>query len=245
MKNSKIVLKLVLWGLVGGIIGFAGNFFMCFIKDTFEAASFPTLFLGNIIWIQIITALLGLSAAFFFMQKSRKSLHQMQLEDDEEDDELINKFEDQINKGMVFNVITFVLTFVWFGIGNDPLNPHIIPSVLVFLVIASISIAFDVMTIQLAQKNDPLKKGDPSSLKFAKDWINSCDEAEKIMVYKSAYGSFMINKHTLMFGTLIALMSKMTFDTGNFPIILMGVLWLTNNLSYHFYVSKYSKEKLL
>ena len=41
--------------------------------------------------------------------------------------------------------------------------------------------------VKMVQAAHPEKRGDMNSKNFQKDWMASCDEAEKEMVYQSAY----------------------------------------------------------
>ena len=45
--------------------------------------------------------------------------------------------------------------------------------------------------VKLLQKTHPEKKGDPPSPKFQEQWLDSCDEAEKEVIYRSAYKAYI------------------------------------------------------
>ena len=51
--------------------------------------------------------------------------------------------------------------------------------------------------MKCVQRVYPEKKGDPASRKFQKEWLESCDEAERAMIYQSAYKSYMTANKTI------------------------------------------------
>ena len=63
------------------------------------------------------------------------------------------------------------------------------------------------------------------STNFNKRWMDSCDEAERMIIYKASYSTFQVMKSMLPIMEAVALLGKLMFETGNFPIILICILW--------------------
>ncbi|MFR7667159.1 MAG: DUF3169 family protein [Mediterraneibacter faecis] len=47
--------------------------------------------------------------------------------------------------------------------------------------------------VKLLQKVHPVEKGDIASKDFHKQWLESCDEAEKEAVYQSSYSTYIFS----------------------------------------------------
>lgn len=90
----------------------------------------------------------------------------------------------------------------------------------------------EIMYYHLIQKHDPKKKGDPASLSFNKKWLASCDETEKLVIYQAAYKGFSGMQILLLIGIVLAGIGKFSFNTGNFPILLLGAVWITGNMIF-------------
>ena len=99
--------------------------------------------------------------------------------------------------------------------------------------------------VKLLQKTHPEKKGEPSSLKFQEQWLESCDEAEKEIIYRSAYKAYMTVNRTvpvLLVGTMVA---HLYFDTGMFAVVVVSVIWLLMQFTYSHYCVKLRKTRTL
>lgn len=89
-----------------------------------------------------------------------------------------------------------------------------------------------------------MKKGDPGDMRFMKDWMKSCDEAEKMLTYQAAYETFAVMKTALLVAHVIALFGKINFGTGNLPIVLTSGLWFLNSLVYCMKSMKLEKSRI-
>ena len=85
----------------------------------------------------------------------------------------------------------------------------------------------------MLQKTPPEKKGDPSSAKFQEQWLESCDEAEKEMVYQSAYKAYMALGKMIQILLCATMILHLVFHTGILAVIVVGVIYLTMTLTYH------------
>ena len=82
------------------------------------------------------------------------------------------------------------------------------------------------------QKAYPEKKGDPSSGKFRQQWLDSCDEAEKEVIYRSAYKSYLCTNKTIPALLLITMLGHLFFNTGIMAIVTVAFIWLVVAVSY-------------
>lgn len=61
---------------------------------------------------------------------------------------------------------------------------------MIFLICYAYDGFWQVRYVKVIQESHPEKQGDPSSRKFRQQWLDSCDEAEKEVIYRSAYTSY-------------------------------------------------------
>ena len=78
----------------------------------------------------------------------------------------------------------------------------------------------------------PEKQGDPASLNFQQQWLESCDEAEKEVIYQSAYKSYIQVSRCIPILLLITMLGHLFFNTGLMAIVVVAVVWLVATLSY-------------
>jgi len=96
--------------------------------------------------------------------------------------------------------------------------------------------------INMTKQVNPEKKGSIYDMKFIDKWEDSCDEAEKILIYKSAYSTY-----TKMSGLFVGLWVFCIFGNGFFnfglmPVTLVSLIWLCNVCIYTYYSKYYEKH---
>ena len=79
---------------------------------------------------------------------------------------------------------------------------------------------------------NPEKKGSVYDLKFRKKWMESMDEAELKQVGVAAYEAFFIVNRTCMIAFVVLALLGMMVKITLVPIVVLGVLWLVQNISF-------------
>lgn len=69
-------------------------------------------------------------------------------------------------------------------------NVWLIAAFIIFIIGTTYQGYWQVRYIKTVQRTYPDKKGDPSSRKFQEQWLQSCDEAEREVIYQGAYKSY-------------------------------------------------------
>ncbi len=242
MKIKNSYLKIILWILVGLVIGFIGGIlgFMGIGKIRGAFSGIPELIIENIFWIQLVIAISLGGVSGYNLLKSAKLMKDFA----EDDDVLEAKIDSKQNYALTFSTLNYIVSFMLFGVSVDPVNPLRFWSIGLFVLVILASTFMDVAVVNMVKRRDPMKKGDPGDMGFEKDWLESCDEAEKLMVYKAAYKAFNTTKYVLLSGLLLTFLSKLAFNTGNFPIIVVGIIWIIQTLSFTTYSMELQKNKL-
>lgn len=135
------------------------------------------------------------------------------------------------------NFIHIILNLVFMGMVFDGKMNHFIWVLLIFMAGVIATTTLEMTTIRFIQKNDPRLKGDPTTMRFHKDYVESCDEAEQLRIYKAGYQSYMFSRN-VAFGLLIfTIVLNMVLDIGGMTILAIGVILLSQILSYYRYAT--------
>lgn len=247
MKIRKILKDLLLYAAIGFGLGFIFAFlgdFLEYLGINSSLSNFADLFVEYILVLQVVIGGILAIIVFNYYSTVKKMISLEAREDSEEDEDLTEKIDLKQDKALTIVAVNYILSFTLFGLAIDDRNLWIIGSVIIFIALAVNNFLMEISLINQVKQRDPMKKGDPSESNFEEQWIESCDEAEKLIIYKAAYKSYTMMKGVLLFSMVVMLLSKPIFKTGNIPIILIGILWLTQTLSYIHYGTNLQKNKI-
>lgn len=166
------------------------------------------------------------------------------LEDDEILDVLDNRIDLMSNIFMSVNGIFFVLVFMNYMIKYLCDENADIGGIGLFLGIVLIYVVFYILMIELLKKYDPSKQGNPGSMRFRKDWLSSCDEAEKMRVYRIGYQSNVGAGGILSIGFAATSIVAMLLELDTYAVYVTGIMWLTYLVLNGYYTIKGRKEKV-
>lgn len=235
---GKMLIWLIVGAVVGGLAGWssvqAGS---AGIQEGMSALYSRFLAVGPVVQLVVFAAYGGV--CFYFYRKA-EALRKKGTEEAED------RAGDYLNYAMTVNSAGLAVLFLLFGLVIDKNNTYInvIAGMVIFLVTAVLSMVLEILIIYQAKRLDPMKKGDPGDMRFMKDWMQSCDEAEKMLTYQAAYETFAVMKTALLAAHVIALFGKISFGTGNLPIVLTSGLWFLNSLVYSIKSMKLEKTRI-
>lgn len=235
MKIKNSYLKLMVWTLTGAAIGavigagsilFAKEGDVSIIARLYDGAVRSTLWIQMIVWV-----VLG-GCSLVLMNRAKRWSPLM---DSDEEGVTEKKVGNAQNTVLTLTNVNLVIQFMAFGIGFDKRNTFALLSVVVFLLSTISMVCVEIAVIKQVKKTNPLKKGDPADLFFLRTWEESCDEAERLHIYRCGYKAFQITRHALLFGLVIAFLGKLNMGTGSMPILLLGLIMLIQSISYGIY----------
>lgn len=223
--------------IVGGIVG--GSAYILNISDI------GSMFSGAIDLVcRRQLPLLGVLAVTSFgileyVLYKMKHLGQQMAEAEDEEYELLEYEMDKIGStGTLANNISMVFGLLVISTGYNmeyirgAENQTYLMVLILFMVVYFYVGVWQLRYVKLLQKIYPNKKGDPTSLKFQKQWIESCDEAEKEVIYQSSYKTYIIAMKLLPMLILVAMISHLMWNTGLMAVFLIGVIWITMSFTY-------------
>ena len=146
----------------------------------------------------------------------------------------------------LFNVLIYFLFGAVFSIGvfavKDLGGVMFILSLLAFLVGLIEGLMLERRMVDFSKQISPEKEGSVYDFNFRKKWLNSCDEAEKIMIGQCAYKAYQASNTTCMILWIIFVLSAMFFDTGFLPVLVVCVIWGVSLSVYTHWTIKLSKS---
>lgn len=234
----KFIIIMIAFFCLGGLIGFVLSLFRKNLSTLFgnniistdkiiEIISYSSMFL---IIIDFITLLL---TSLILISKSKKLIAIW----DEEDDDTYIKIDKTLGKALNFSNICFVLNSTLFGLAcynliNSNISSYIFIVIIFYLLTIFTTTFFQGKIVNITKELNPEKEGNVLDMNFQKSWFNSCDEAERHIMYEGAFKSFKFMGNVYAFILIVLSCIGMFFKIGILPIIIVGILYLMQVISY-------------
>lgn len=159
---------------------------------------------------------------------------------DGENEEEMNRIETLLSYAMWISSVCMVLSFFFFSVGYSVLTDpyHLYGFTSIFYLLGGLVAAIVVVVVSqqklvnFEKEMNPEKRGSVYDSHFAKKWEDSCDEAEKLTIYKSAYKSHRAVNRTCIFLWLFCTLGKLVWDFGIAPVSMVSIIWLIQISSY-------------
>ena len=68
--------------------------------------------------------------------------------------------------------------------------------------------------------------------KFQQEWFDSCDEAERQMIWQCGWASMRAVSRAMLVLFVLLVVLGLVADIGPAPMLVLGSLWLVQTLSY-------------
>lgn len=127
-----------------------------------------------------------------------------------------------------------------FAMIEKHLNMFVI-AIVTFLVILAEGVIIQQKVVDITKIMYPEKTASVYDLKFQKKWVDSCDEAEKIMIGRCAFEAFKVTNSVCGALSIILAISALMFDIGFLPSFVVCLIWLVNQCVYCRAAAKCSK----
>lgn len=121
----------------------------------------------------------------------------------------------------------YSMEYIWDGYGGE-----VLAACVIFLACYVYDGFWQVRYVKVVQSAYPEKLGDPSSRKFQQQWLDSCDEAEKEVIYRSAYQSYSKTMKTIPGLLMLTMLGHLFFQTGIMAIVVVAIIWMVVTISY-------------
>ena len=151
----------------------------------------------------------------------------------------------KLNYPLLFSNICMILDFFFFAGGITELSDlrQTGLNLLGFILSIGIIVLIQQKIIDLLRVLNPEKKGSVYDMNFSHKWEESCDEAEKLMMYKASYTSFRFTAVTCIVLWLVLAIASNTTDIGILPVTCVMVIWMVQTVSYCIASIRMTKSK--
>ena len=253
-KENRKALKvyipiLIVSAVVGGVIGFfsATKGIQNFGEACSQTMSHLLYLLSpyGVIVTEAVTVLAGIRyylTAKKELGKAEKALEKEKEEEmeDEMDEAACDRVDLLLSKSMIVVGCGLIISFMFFGINFAFIDRNVEERWILFTVSSAIFVLgsfgylrLNQLQVDMTKRINPKMKGSVYDFKFHEKWEESCDEAEKMTIYKAAYKAFQA-VNTLCSGIWVVLaVGSFVFHFGPLPIVLLTVIWLTLNGVYY------------
>lgn len=242
-------------GIIGGIIGVSSVYLKKMLGD-----SIPNLLMSMFEVItpfaSIVLSILVIIISTIAYNKSRKEYDLWS--ETNEDDDIIDKIEERLSYILLLTSVNMILGFFFFGVGGmlsvvDKINYGLSDDFSIinflcllvgFILCMASSTIIQKKIVNLEKEINPLLKGSVYDFKFSEKWLDSCDEAIKLGIFKSAYKAYKSVSTTCVILWVICVLGYYIWDFGIVPMVMVIIIWLVQTISYCVESIKQSKSKL-
>lgn len=232
----KFIVITIISGLVGGVVGYTSFGVTELPRRIAEligpAVSTVALF-GNIIISTVMLIALSL-----LMVKSRRSFKEW----DGEDEYMIERIERNLTYGFNATFVHMVIGYFLFGAGVYVLDiveagrnmslPGAAVALLGFVYAMIVMMWFQKEIVNFTKEINPEKQGSIYDAKFQKKWMDSCDELERLQIYKAGYKAYSAVNYTCMGLWVFTTFGIMIWDFGMLPMTMVTIIWLVAGVTY-------------
>ncbi|MDO4272772.1 MAG: DUF3169 family protein [Eubacteriales bacterium] len=240
--NTYLKYTLILAGslCLGGLLGIG---FVYFNADDW-GDGFKGIFRiirGNLLPILVMVFIISVVYGEIVLRKMKALTGSLSRAEDEESDRLEYELDQVGNAGVIANNILSVLAILILSTGyslqyiSDVVKEEkifVLSAFVIFVIHSAYGGYWQMRYVKLVQKAYPEKKGDPASRKFQQQWLESCDEAEKEIVFQGTYKSYMSVMKILPMLAAVSMITHLLWNTGIMAVFMVGIIWIVTVVSY-------------
>lgn len=253
MKNKKvsdtgILVRFVLTVLGAAFVGGCLGYFVGMSDRTLSEIGriIEDFLIRYSIWFLIVSILLTFLGFGVFYCRGKKMCEMWS----EEDGELGDEIENNMNIALAVTSVGTILFLVCFGLvvlgtgdGMKSAGRTLLGSVLL-IVATLIVVFFQTRVVKVLKKIKPEKRGNALDRHFQRDWMESCDEAERLIIYKAAYRTYTILQKLFMIAIVVMVIISVITKISSLPFLLIGILACVHTIVYSVERLRFSKEKI-
>lgn len=250
-KNLVILLILT---LVCAVVGyFVGMIIAKLQKAGYGMPKFTEEVIGNLaIVMPIVFLALNIILAIIAFICIRKSKKEFKLWDGEDED-VAERMENRVSVPLYMSSLVLIVNMFLFSVCvNLDINSKfseknedllMLANTVVLILSYIVVIIVQKKIIDFTKDMNPEKEGSIFDAKFTEKWENSCDEAQKLQIYKAGYAGYKATSGVCMFLWIVCLMADLFANVGLLPMTMVFVIWISSTIGYIVGGIKAEKEK--
>lgn len=242
----KFILIIVISSLIGGTIGFcAAKYGLNALADSMKHTG---AFFGTYVapWLMFVAAVIVPAVCVPIYQSAKKLLSSWDGENEEISDTIDKRLSIVIWITSAGLILSYFLIAASYSSGFATLeNTHSTVSfftgIVGFFAIMIEAVLFQQKCVDRSKQMNPEKTASVYDTKFQKKWMDSCDEAEKLVIGKCAFKAYSATNTVCTVLSIVLAICALVFDTGFLPSFIVCLIWLVNLSVYCKEALKYSK----
>lgn len=242
----KFILIMVISLLVGGGIGFcAARYGLNTLAGGMKSAG---AFFGTYIapWLMLAVAVVVPMVCVPIYQSAKRLLSSWDGENEEISDTIDNKLSIAIWVTSAALILSYFFLAASYSGGfaafeNENGALSFIVGIAAFFGILIESVIIQQKCVDAAKKTNPEKTASVYDIKFQKKWMDSCDEAEKIMIGKCAFKAYRATNIVCSILAIVLAVFAIVFEIGFLPSLIVCLIWIVNQSVYCKEALRYSK----
>lgn len=236
---GKFITVFVVAGIIGGICGFFGTFLADIIKGDIWGNAKQLLGIFSPIAMYVLTT--GVLVFDFVQEKKCRKRFEAW---DGEDENVYDWLDEKLNYVLMAASLNMILGYFFFGAAmyceelwdsssyEGASLWYAAITIAGLLYVTAVVIRVQKRVVNFSKEMNPEKRGSVYDTKFQKKWMESCDEAERLLIYKACYKAYMVTQSTCVCLWVVTTFGLMIFDTGLLPMVCVIIIWLAATIGY-------------
>ncbi len=242
----KFILIMVISLIVGGGTGFcAAKYGLSTLAGGMKnAGAFFSAYIAP--WLMLATAVIVPAVCVPVYRSAKKLLSAWDGENEEVSDTIEKKLSIVIWITSTALILSYFLIAASYSNGfetfeneNDTLS--FFAGISAFFAIMIEAVIIQQKCVDAAKKTNPEKTASVYDLKFQKKWMDSCDEAEKILIGKCALKAYSATNTVCTVLSIVLAVCALIFGIGFLPSLAVCLVWIVNQSVYCRETIRYSK----
>lgn len=243
----KFMLIMVISLLVGGLVGFcSAKYGLNSLSDGMKSAgAFFSTYIAP--WLMLAAAVILPVVCIPIYRSTKKLLSSWDGENEEISDTIDQKLSIAIWVTSAALIVSYFLIAASYAEGFATFEKEngIIPffvGIAGFFAIMIEAVILQQKCVDSAKKTNPEKTASVYDTKFHKKWMDSCDEAEKIMIGKCAFKAYAATNAVCTVLSIVLAICALILGIGFLPSLTVCLIWIVNQSVYCKEALKYSKS---
>ena len=242
----KFMLIMVISLLIGGLGGFcSAKYGLNSLSDGMKSAgAFFSAYIAP--WLMLAAAVILPVVCIPIYRSTKKLISSWDGENEEISDTIDQKLSIVIWVTSAALILSYFLIAASYaeGFATFEKENSIIPffvGIAGFFAIMIEAVTLQQKCVDSAKKTNPEKTASVYDTKFHKKWMDSCDEAEKIMIGKCAFKAYAATNAVCTVLSIVLAICALILGIGFLPSLTVCLIWIVNQSVYCKEALKYSK----
>lgn len=152
------------------------------------------------------------------------------------EESLIDQAEQRLNLPLILANALMVCNFIYFtlltGCAGMLSRPAFFIGLAAFLFALAVCIVMTSLVVNLEKRLNPEKQGNVLDTRFQKEWLASCDEGEKAVIFQAAFQAYRFTCSACLVLWLACMLAQVMGLAGPLPGVCVTVLWLVLTMTY-------------